>query len=231
MEIELLKKPIGKQDQYIAAFGGLTVLDIGRDGNVQVKPASLCEETVDNLSRNLLLFFTGTSRSADVSLSEQSRGAQADSGQVLEALHHIKESGYQILEHLERGNLTDFGLMLDAHWEMKKKMSSRISNPRLDRIYQIAIENGALGGKITGAGGGGFFAFYTENSHSKLRKAMADCGLREMRYHFDFEGSKVLINLMDGKHLRKFDSVGSGLTETELNAYSDAMQGRISRHI
>ena len=99
---------------------------------------------------------------------------------------------------MESGNITDFGLMLDKHWEMKKKMSSKISNPRFDEIYRIAKENGALGGKISGAGGGGFFLFYTENGHYRLREAMKRCGLREMRYHFDFEGSKILVNLLDG---------------------------------
>lgn len=201
VEIDILQKPIGKQDQYMAAFGGLTVLEIDRDSRVEVRPARLSEDTIDHLNRNVLLFFTATSRSAGSILSEQSKGAKENSGQVLESLHYIKESGYQILEHLERGNVTDFGLMLDKHWEMKKNLSSKISNPRFDKIYEIAKENGALGGKISGAGGGGFFLFYTENEHSKLRRAMKECGLREMRYHFDFEGTKVLVNLMDGNYI------------------------------
>ena len=164
-------------------------------------------DTIDNLNQNMLLFFTSTSRSADTILSEQSKGARENKAQVTESLHYIKESGYQILDHLERGNLTDFGLMLDKHWEMKKRMSSKISNPRFDRIYEIAKENGALGGKITGAGGGGFFVFYTEDGHFTLRKAMKECGLREMRYHFDFEGCKVLVNLMDGGYGRNHDGL------------------------
>lgn len=198
LEIEVLCKPIGKQDQYLAAFGGLTVMDIDRDGKVKVRPARLSDSTIDDLNRNMLLFFTDSSRSADTILSEQSKGAQKGGSQVLDSLHYIKESGYKILDLMESGNITDFGLMLDKHWEMKKKMSSKISNPRFDEIYRIAKENGALGGKITGAGGGGFFLFYTENGHSRLREAMKRCGLREMRYHFDFEGSKILVNLLDG---------------------------------
>lgn len=203
LELEVLGKPIGKQDQYLAAFGGLTVLDIGRNGNVAVRSARLSDSTIDDLNRNMLLFFTSVSRSASTILSEQSRGAGAKSGQVLESLHYIKESGLRILEMMETGNLTDFGLMLDKHWEMKKRMSSRISNPAFDQIYRIARENGALGGKISGAGGGGFFLFYTERHHSRLREAMRACGLREMRYHFDFEGCTALLNLKNnGYHQR-----------------------------
>lgn len=208
VEIDILQKPIGKQDQYMAAFGGLTVLEIGRHGSVEARPARMSIDTIDNLNRNMLLFFTSIARSADGILSEQSKGAQENKEHVIESLHYIKESGYQILELLEKDNLTDFGLMLDKHWEMKKKMSSKISNPRFDTIYQVAKENGALGGKITGAGGGGFFVFYTEDGHVRLRKAMKECGLREMRYHFDFEGCKVLVNLMDGGYGRNHDILG-----------------------
>lgn len=198
LEIDILRKPIGKQDQYLAAFGGLTVMDIDRQGNVNVRSAAVSDTVIDDLNRNMLMFFTDSSRSADTILSEQSKGAQTSGSQVLESMHYIKERGYKILELIEAGNITDFGLMLDRHWEMKKKMSSKISNPRFDEIYRIAKDNGALGGKISGAGGGGFFLFYTEAEHSRLRKAMKRCGLREMRYHFDFEGSKVLVNLLDG---------------------------------
>ncbi len=197
IEIDNLGKPIGKQDQYLATFGGITVLDIEKDGKVKVRSAKIPDTTVDDLNRNVLLFFTSVSRSTVSILSEQSRGAEKKKPHVIESLHYIKESGYQILEHIESGNLTDFGLMLDKHWEMKKKMSPKISNPRFDEIYRIARANGALGGKISGAGGGGFYLFYTENGHTRLRNAMQGCGLREMRYHFNFEGSKVLVNFME----------------------------------
>jgi D-glycero-alpha-D-manno-heptose-7-phosphate kinase len=113
-------------------------------------------------------------------------------------MHHIKEMGYAILEAMETGNITDVGLLFDKHWDYKKKISTKMSNQRFDRIYQIAKENGALGGKISGAGGGGFFLFYVEEKHAKFRDAMRELGLREMRYRFDFEGTKVLVNLMDG---------------------------------
>jgi D-glycero-alpha-D-manno-heptose-7-phosphate kinase len=198
LEIEFLKKPIGKQDQYMAAFGGLTVLDIEKNGKVNVRSVNISHETIDELNRNMLMFYTNTSRSADKILAEQTNGAKAKKKQVVESMHYIKEIGYKILEALEDGNLTDIGLLFDKHWEYKKKISTKMSKPRFNEIYQIAKERGALGGKISGAGGGGFFVFYIEEKHSKFREAMKKLGLREMRYRFDFEGTKVLVNFADG---------------------------------
>ena len=198
LELNKLGKPIGKQDQYMATFGGVTVLDIDKNGVVDVRKANVSDETIDDLNRNLLMFYTHTSRSADEILSEQSRGAKEEKKNVVESMHAIKEIGYKILEALESGNLTDVGLLFDDHWQHKKRISSKMSNPRFNEIYEIAKENGALGGKISGAGGGGFFAFYIEDNHRKLRESMKKMGLREMRYRVDFEGTKVLVNLMDG---------------------------------
>jgi D-glycero-alpha-D-manno-heptose-7-phosphate kinase len=198
LEIDILKKPIGKQDQYMAAFGGLTVLDIDKDGTVNVRKASVSDATVDDLNRNLLMFYTNTSRSADEILSEQSKGAKEEKKDIIESMHYIKELGYKILDAAESGNITDIGLMFDQHWEYKKRISTKMSNPRFDEIYEIARKSGALGGKISGAGGGGFFLFYVEEKHEKFREQMKELGLREMRYRFDFEGTKVLANLMDG---------------------------------
>jgi D-glycero-alpha-D-manno-heptose-7-phosphate kinase len=113
-------------------------------------------------------------------------------------MHTIKEIGYRILEAIESDNTTQVGLLFDEHWHHKKKISSKMSNPRFDEIYAIAKNAGALGGKISGAGGGGFFVFYVEEQHSRFRDRMAQLGLREMRYRFDFEGTKVLVNLTDG---------------------------------
>jgi D-glycero-alpha-D-manno-heptose-7-phosphate kinase len=197
LEIEHLKKPIGKQDQYMAAFGGLTVLNIDKDGTVEVKKANVSDETVDDLNRNLLMFYTSTQRDANHILAEQTRGADTGKKDVVESMHYIKEIGCKILEAVESGNLTDVGLLFDKHWEYKKKISAKMSNPRFDEIYTIARQNGALGGKISGAGGGGFFVFYVEDNHGRFRQVMKTLGLREMRYRFDFEGSKVLINFMN----------------------------------
>ena len=198
LEIVVLKKPIGKQDQYMAAFGGLTILDIGKDGQVRIKKANVSEDTVDDLNKNLLMLYTDTQRDANHILAEQSKGAGSGKKDVVESMHYIKEIGFKILEAVESGNLTDMGLLFDKHWEYKKKISAKMSNPRFDEIYAIAKQNGALGGKISGAGGGGFFVFYVENNHSRFRQTMKSLGLREMRYRFDFEGTKVLVNFMDG---------------------------------
>jgi len=207
LEIEILGKPIGKQDQYMASFGGLTVLEITTDGRVHVSRARISESTLDDLARNLLIFYTGAERSSHDILSEQSRGVSSAAPQVLESLHAIKEMGYRIREMLEAGNLTDFGVELDRHWQMKKRLSARVTNARFDQLYQLAKENGALGGKISGAGGGGFFVFYTERGQQQLRDAMRRAGLREMRYRFDFGGTKVVANLIDGT------SYGNGIAD------------------
>jgi D-glycero-alpha-D-manno-heptose-7-phosphate kinase len=198
LEINRLGKPIGKQDQYMAAFGGLKILEIGKDGNVHVRSAKIGNSTMDDLNRNLLMFYTGTSRNADTILSEQTAGAKEKKSNVLESLHYIKEIGYKVLEGVESGNITDVGLLFDKHWQYKKRISTKISNPWFDKIYELAKQNGALGGKISGAGGGGFFLFYVEENHSKFREAMKNLGLREMRYRFDLEGTKILVNFMDG---------------------------------
>lgn len=198
LEIEILRKPIGKQDQYMAAFGSLTVLEIARDGTVEVSRAKISATTIDDLQRNMLLFYTGSERSSLEILAEQSAATNSRHSPVVDSLHCIKEIGYEIKEMIERGDLTSFGLALDKHWQAKKRLSVRVSNSRFDEIYQLAKESGAVGGKISGAGGGGFFLFYTESRHTQLREAMRAAGLREMRYRFDFEGTKVLVNLMDG---------------------------------
>lgn len=197
LEINRLKKPIGKQDQYIATFGGLRVMEIDREGHVNIRLLHLDHATIDELNRNLLLFFTGVMRPADHILSSQSALAKQGDQQVLESLHYIKELGYQALEALESGNLTELGLIFDRHWNYKKKMHPEITSPHFDNIYEIAKKNGAIGGKLVGAGGGGFFLFYVEEKHRKLRGAMASLGLKEMRYRFDWEGTKILVNLMN----------------------------------
>lgn len=198
LEINRLGKPIGKQDQYMAAFGGLRVLEIDKQGHVSVRSAHVPEFCLDDLNRNLLMFYTKTSRSADEILSEQSKGVSHKNDPILESMHYIKELGYEMLDAIESGNLTGIGLLLDEHWKHKKRMSDKISSPWFDEIYETAKQKGALGGKITGAGGGGFFLFYIEKDHTALREAMAKMGLREMRYRFDLEGTKILANFVNG---------------------------------
>ena len=197
IEMEELKKPMGKQDQYLAAFGGFTVLEIARDGNVVVEKAKINYNTIDNLKQNLLLFFTGKQRLNRNILASQDKSTQRREKEVLESLHYIKESGYRILEIVESGNITELGKMFDEHWQYKKKLAKGITNPDFDRIYKLAKKNGALGGKISGAGGGGFFTFYCEEDQDKLRSVMKKEGMRELRFDFDFEGTKILANFMN----------------------------------
>jgi D-glycero-alpha-D-manno-heptose-7-phosphate kinase len=197
LEIDILQEPIGKQDQYLAAFGGLTVLEIDTGGRVTVRRAKVSEDVIDELNRNLMLFYTHTTHRASEILSEQSHSLAESKREVVDSMHDIKEIGRQILAAVESGNLSEVGRLFDRHWEQKKKLSSRMTNPRFDEIYRFARENGALGGKISGAGGGGFFVFYVEQGHNAFRDRMRGLGLRPLRYRFDFEGTKVLANLRD----------------------------------
>jgi D-glycero-alpha-D-manno-heptose-7-phosphate kinase len=195
IEMDIARHPVGKQDQYLAAFGGIVCLDLARDGRVKVAPLDVSISTVEDFRNNVLLFYTGITRSANGILSAQQKGTEQQDPTVLESLHRTKELGYRIKEVLEAGDLERFGLLLDEHWENKKRRSDQISDRRIDQWYQTAKENGALGGKIMGAGGGGFFMFCCVNGRkAQLRQALAAEGLREMPYDFDFEGAKVLVN-------------------------------------
>ena len=199
LEINILKKPVGKQDPYLATYGGLPVLEISQSGEVLVRPTKIDFGTLDDLNRNILIFYTGKTRQADDILRHQDARVKESEPIVTQSLHRIKDLGYEILEALEAGNLDDFGLLMDKHWQNKIKLSSKIAEPRHHRLYEIAKENGALGGKVTGAGGGGFFVFYTASKHRELRRAMQNEGLRELRYRFDREGCKTLVNLSNGR--------------------------------
>ena len=194
IEVGVLKRPIGKQDPYLAALGGLTVLDIGKNGTVFVRKAGVSEDSAEILNRNMMVFFTGVTRDADGILKEQAKHLNGKKKEVVESMHYIKELGYKILDALESDQVDRVGALFDEHWEYKKKISQAMSNPKFDAIYQAAKEAGALGGKISGAGGGGFFTFYVPEHHNKFRAAMKRFGLRELRYRFDFEGSKVLVD-------------------------------------
>jgi D-glycero-alpha-D-manno-heptose-7-phosphate kinase len=191
IEIDLLREPIGKQDQYIAAFGGITCFQFLPNGQVEAWPLRLSSETLYNLEDNLLLFFTGYSRSASSILKEQDDKSKQSDQAMVENLHFIKELGYQSKEALENGDLTRFAELMNVHWEWKKQRSGGMSNPDINRWYDLARGHGALGGKLIGAGGGGFLMFYAEDK-ARLRRAMGETGLREVRFRFDFEGTKVV---------------------------------------
>lgn len=192
IEIDRLKEPIGKQDQYIAAYGGVTCLSFNRNDSVSVSPLRCTEETLHNLEDNLLLFFTGYSRRASTILEEQHNRSKQNDKDMLENLHFVKQLGLKSLAALESGNLREFGKLMHEHWEHKKRRSSGMSNKDVDHWYDAGLQNGAIGGKIVGAGGGGFLMFYTED-RMRLRHAMTELGLKEVRFRFDFEGAKILV--------------------------------------
>ena len=192
VEIDLLKEPIGKQDQYIAAFGGITCFTFRRDGTVEAQPLALQEDTRNLLADNLLIFFTGYARSASNLLRDQdTRTRQNDRG-MIENLHYVKDIGLRSKTALEGGDLVAFGKLMHEHWEHKRKRSSGMSNSQIDHWYNLGMDAGALGGKLIGAGGGGFLMFYAEEK-VRLRHVMREAGLTEVRFHMDFEGTKVLV--------------------------------------
>lgn len=191
IELNKLGEPIGKQDQYIAAIGGITAFTFHPDGRVEYRPCNISEETLFNLEDNLLLFFTGYSRSASAILKDQNEKSKQSDQAMLDNLHYTKELGFQSLTALECGNLEEFARLMDVHWQRKKARSAGMSNAHINEWYDHAMINGALGGKLIGAGGGGFLMFYAGDK-TKLRHAMREKGLQEVRFRFDFEGSKVV---------------------------------------
>jgi D-glycero-alpha-D-manno-heptose-7-phosphate kinase len=191
IELEKLREPIGKQDQYIAAFGGITCFKFQPDGQVEAWPLKIAEETLYNLEDNLLLFFTGYTRSASAILKEQDdKSKQADKA-MTENLHFVKELGQKSQAALESSDLPEFARLMDVHWQRKKERSRIMSNEDINAWYDCAMANGALGGKLIGAGSGGFLMFYTQDK-ARLRHAMREKGLKEVRFRFDFEGTKIL---------------------------------------
>jgi D-glycero-alpha-D-manno-heptose-7-phosphate kinase len=191
IEIERLGEPVGKQDQYIAAIGGVTCFEFRPDERVEIWPLKLSTETLYNLEDNLVLFFTGYTRAASAILKEQDDRTRGGDDGMLENLHAVKTLGHQSKDALEAGDLRGFAELMRVHWERKRQRGGGISNPDIDRWYEIGMANGALGGKLIGAGGGGFLMFYAEEK-VRLRRAMAGLGLPELRFRFDFEGSKVI---------------------------------------
>jgi len=192
IELDRLGEPIGKQDQYIASFGGITAFEFLPDDKVEITPVQIDKETLYNLEDNLVLFFTGYSRSASSILKQQDDKSKADDDEITKNLHFVKELGKKTLIALESGNLQEFGELMNVHWEYKKKRSGSISNEKINDWYDLALKNGAVGGKLIGAGGGGFLMFYTQDK-MKLRHTLMNAGLQEVRFKFDFEGTKVVV--------------------------------------
>ena len=192
IELDRLGEPIGKQDQYIAAFGGITCFQFLPNDQVEAYPLRITTETLYNLEDNLLLFFTGYSRSASSILKEQDDKSKDRDQRMIDNLHFVKDLGYQSKDALEAGDLRRFAGLMNMHWEHKKQRSGGMSNDTINQWYDLAMANGALGGKLIGAGGGGFLLFYAEEK-ARLRHVLTEAGLREVRFRFDFEGTKAII--------------------------------------
>lgn len=192
IEIDLLREPIGKQDQYIAAYGGVTCFEFCKDGQVKAWPLHISRETRDNLEDSLMLFFTGFTRSASAILKDQDEKTKKTDPDMIANLHYVKELGHRSCDALEEGKLEEFGALMHEHWLHKKKRSQGMSNPQIDTCYDLAMRNGATGGKLIGAGGGGFLMFHAAD-RKQLRRTMLGAGLKEVRFRFDFEGTKTVV--------------------------------------
>jgi D-glycero-alpha-D-manno-heptose-7-phosphate kinase len=196
IELNILRKPIGKQDQYMAAYGGLTSLTIDRGGTVLVERLPVSAELVEALENNLLLFYTHGTRDATEILTRQDGATRRKDGNVVGSLREIMDIGLEIRDEIIKGNLRRFGELMHVHWQTKKRLSHGITNPQIDAWYELARRNGAIGGKISGAGGGGFLMLYCEDNKYRLREAMRGAGLRELNFRFEFEGSKVVFDIV-----------------------------------
>ena len=192
IEIDRLQRPSGKQDQYVAAFGGIICMEIARDGRVSVSPLAIEKATLHDLEEHLLLFFTGYSRDADTMLASQKERTDQGDPEMLGNLSETTRIGREVKASLETGDTARFGALLHEHWELKRGRSHGMSNSHIDRWYEVGRREGALGGKLVGAGAGGFLLFYSE-SPQRLRQAMAAEGLTEVRFQFDFDGSTVIV--------------------------------------
>ncbi len=193
IELERLKEPIGKQDQYISSYGGITCFNFNKTGEIDVNPLKVSKSVLCEMTENILLFFTGYSRSASSILKEQDQKSKEDNLDMINNLHFVKDIGLQSKCAFEKGDLYEFARLMNVHWEHKKQRSKNMSNGKIDEWYGLAMKNGALGGKLIGAGGGGFLMFYCENK-TKLRKVMCESGLTEVRFNFDFEGTKQILS-------------------------------------
>jgi len=231
IELERLHKPIGKQDQYMAAFGGLTKLEISKNGKVRATRLCLPRELMETLEHNILLFYTGEVRDSAKVLEQQNASAEKKTDGVLTNLSQIKDIGIEICDDIIRGNLHRFGQLLDVHWEVKKRLSRGVSNPQIDSWYQLARRIGAIGGKISGAGGGGFLMLYCEQNKARLREAMRRAGLRELNFRFEFEGSKVVFDIVsrDGRlaHIHRQEAKNRAPIAWPMTHLPNALAGKV----
>ncbi len=199
--MEILNESCGKQDQYAAAFGNLNHLKINTRGRVNISPVNITYENLKELEKNLMMFYTGFRRDANALLSNQKKmaekGEDSSKNAIFEHYHEIKKIGMESLKCIESGDLKRFGEWMNIHWELKRKISDKMSNSQIDKWYNAALDNGAIGGKIVGAGGGGFLMVYADKSHDKIAKAMENEGLIKINFKFDFDGTRIVY---DGLH-------------------------------
>ena len=191
-----LGEPVGKQDQYIAAFGNVTALEIAPDGSVSVEPVAVRDEVLDDLQSNLVIFYSGSERPAKVVLGEQQRRFQSGDASALEGMHRIKELGREVKRLLETGDIDVYGEILHEHWKRKRGLASSMTDASIDEIYELAQKAGAIGGKLMGAGGGGFFMFYVRpEDRRRVRETLAARGLKPLRFRFDMDGARIVSHI------------------------------------
>jgi D-glycero-alpha-D-manno-heptose-7-phosphate kinase len=195
IEITKMGMPIGKQDQYASAFGGLNTITFSSEG-VTVEPLKIAPEVRYTLERRLLLFFTGTSRESTSILKHQRKSTEEQDGAVLQALHHIKQVAIDVQACLERGDLEEFARLLDYAWQEKRRLAPGLSTGFIDECYSLALHHGAAAGKITGAGGGGFLLLYCrEQAQEAVTRVLEERGLKRMNFRFDQQGAAVVLNV------------------------------------
>ncbi|MGA7123779.1 MAG: sugar kinase [Polyangiaceae bacterium] len=195
LEIDVLKEPIGKQDQYIAAYGGISAMNFHPDGSVDVERLPIREEVIDELESNLVIYYSGIERAASTVLKEQARTIVENKDDAVQRMHRIKQLGYETKLVLVSGQIDKYGEMLHEHWMNKRKLASNMADSAIDEHYDAARKAGAIGGKLMGAGGGGFFMFYVRAAdRRRVHDALAARGLRPMRFRFDFDGARIMAN-------------------------------------
>jgi D-glycero-alpha-D-manno-heptose-7-phosphate kinase len=195
IEIDILKEPIGKQDQYISAYGGITAFTFNKDGSVEVERVPMKEESVMDLENNLLIFYSGVERAASVVLAEQGKQITTNKDDAVNRMHRIKELGYETRKLLIEGDIDRYGELLHEHWTNKRKLASKMTDSVIDEHYEAARKAGAIGGKLMGAGGGGFFMFYVRPADKRrVYEELVARGLRPLRFRFDFDGARIVAN-------------------------------------
>jgi D-glycero-alpha-D-manno-heptose-7-phosphate kinase len=195
LEIDVLKEPIGKQDQYIAAYGGISAMTFHPDGSVDIERLAMRDEVIDELESNLVIYYSGIERSASSVLKEQAKSIVENRDAAVQRMHRIKELGHETKRILLSGEVDQYGEMLHEHWTNKRKLASNMADPVIDEHYEVARAAGAIGGKLMGAGGGGFFMFYVRAADRRgVHEALAARGLRPMRFRFDFDGARIMAN-------------------------------------